>query len=245
MKKYLSKFASIAEAAAFEGELVAPHVSYVENELAYSGNLELDTPIKISLNAEGKLEISVVAPQVVGPADNEIWYTTTDGNKMVCCDITYDDKDGTAGYVVYILGEPGHETVGNYAIISHEYSEDYKCFVIKCDKPITSTFTVTGSIMNGSGIDSKIQTCHLPNKLNIINGNFLFKCDYLTSITIPNSVTTISRDAFGYCDLLTEIIYNGTKEEWDIIEKQWSWNRGCQPITVHCTDGDITMTYND
>ena len=51
MKKYLSKFASVAEAAAYECELAAPHVSYVENELTYSGNLEVDTPVKISLNA--------------------------------------------------------------------------------------------------------------------------------------------------------------------------------------------------
>ena len=60
MKKYLSKFDSVAEATAFEGELVAPHVSYVENKPAFSDNLKLDTPVKISLNAEGKLEISVV-----------------------------------------------------------------------------------------------------------------------------------------------------------------------------------------
>lgn len=39
MKKYLSQFESIADATAFEGELVAPHVSYIENELVFSGNL--------------------------------------------------------------------------------------------------------------------------------------------------------------------------------------------------------------
>lgn len=67
MKKYLSKFNSVAEAATFEGELVAPHVSYIENEVAFSGNLKANTPIKISLNAEGKLEISVASAPVELP----------------------------------------------------------------------------------------------------------------------------------------------------------------------------------
>ena len=46
--------------------------------------------------------------------------------------------------------------------------------------------------------------------------------------------------AFYGCSSLTDIIYNGTKAEWQKITKgdEWTWSTG--DITVHCTDGDLT-----
>ena len=66
-------------------------------------------------------------------------------------------------------------------------------------------------------------------------------CTSLTSITIPDSVTSIEADAFYRCTSLTSIQYNGTKEQWEAIKKAYAWsNTG--DFVVHCSDGDIAKT---
>lgn len=65
-----------------------------------------------------------------------------------------------------------------------------------------------------------------------------FCCSNLTSITIPNSVTSIGENAFNGCNSLTRIIFNGTKEEWHAIRKEKDWDEDTGEYTVHCTDGD-------
>ncbi len=71
-------------------------------------------------------------------------------------------------------------------------------------------------------------------------GSYAFEgCSSLESITIPDSVTSIYRYAFSGCSSLTDITYEGTKAQWNAIEKGSSWNSGTGNYTVHCTDGDI------
>ena len=67
-----------------------------------------------------------------------------------------------------------------------------------------------------------------------------YNCSLLTSVTIGNDVIYIEDRVFGRCRMLTDIIYNGTKAEWQKITKggQWEWYTG--NFTVHCTDGDLT-----
>ena len=44
------------------------------------------------------------------------------------------------------------------------------------------------------------------------------RCDNLASITIPDSVTSISIYAFYSCENLTSVYYTGTASEWEKIE---------------------------
>ena len=64
-------------------------------------------------------------------------------------------------------------------------------------------------------------------------------CSKLTSITIPDSVTSIGGYAFYNCRLLTDITYEGTKAQWKAISKGSIWNNYTGDYTIHCTDGEI------
>ena len=61
----------------------------------------------------------------------------------------------------------------------------------------------------------------------------------MTSITIPNGVTFIEKLAFAFCINLVDIVYKGTKEQWNRIKKESDWDLYTGDYVVHCTDGDI------
>lgn len=64
----------------------------------------------------------------------------------------------------------------------------------------------------------------------------------ITEVTIPKSVTTIDYSAFTGCINLTKINYEGTKAEWNKIEKMrgyLSWDDHTGEYIIYCTDGRI------
>lgn len=61
----------------------------------------------------------------------------------------------------------------------------------------------------------------------------------LTSVSIPNTVTSIGASVFYGNDALTSITFGGTIDEWDAIEKGSDWDLNTGDYTIHCTDGDI------
>ena len=76
-------------------------------------------------------------------------------------------------------------------------------------------------------------------------GRYAFEgCVGLISITISDTVTDIGYYAFKGCSSLASIKFEGTKKEWDAIEKQPSWDAGTGPYIVYCTDGEIAKLQN-
>jgi len=113
-----------------------------------------------------------------------------------------------------------------------------------------TTDTYFGYIFGASG--SSNQSSCVPRNLKevIITGgtsisNYAFQtCTNITSITIPESVTSIGYNAFQGCSGLIDIYFDGTKAEWDAVEKGSDWNRGTGNYTLHCTDGDYDKNGN-
>ena len=79
----------------------------------------------------------------------------------------------------------------------------------------------------------------IPDGVTSINAYAFAYCSALTSIAIPDSVTSIDGSAFYNCSKLTSINFNGTKAEWNAIEKNDGWDINTGNYTIRCTDGEI------
>ena len=66
-------------------------------------------------------------------------------------------------------------------------------------------------------------------------------CKSFASVSIPESVTEIGREAFGGCESLAEIRYGGTKAQWEMIEKGSACFHAVAADSVRCTDGMVEI----
>ncbi len=66
----------------------------------------------------------------------------------------------------------------------------------------------------------------------------------VTSITIPDSVTSIGNSVFYKCSGLTNINYQGTMAQWNTISKDSNWSSNTGDFTITCTDGTLDKEGN-
>lgn len=66
----------------------------------------------------------------------------------------------------------------------------------------------------------------------------------LTTLTIPSSVRLIEAYAVAENNVLTDVYFGGTVEEWGRVEKGENIFQYCQVNVIHCTDGDCDVYYN-
>ena len=132
-----------------------------------------------------------------GQANNEIWYTSTDGNIVT-----------------------PNSTSALPTIVSNTYVGGKG--VIKCASDITSIGTNAfnscsslSSVMIPNSVTSielqafmnciSLTSINIPNSVTSIGDGALYDCSGLTSVMIPNSVTSIGDRAFYGCSGLTSI----------------------------------------
>lgn len=89
---------------------------------------------------------------------------------------------------------------------------------------------------------SSLVSVTLPDTIKSIGKQAFYNCTSLASINIPNSVTSIGQQAFYRCDKLSDFNYNGTMSQWPSITLGSSW---CSTslMVVHCSDGYVLTEY--
>ena len=184
-----------------KGQFTADHEARAKQEEPY-----------VAYSEEADTVMYNFIPQpVVGPADNEIWYTSING-KVV------------APYAADVFGAN---------IVSNTYKDGKG--VITFDGPVKSIGD--GAFYSNAYLSS----ITIPNSVTSIVADAFCGCISLTSITIPNRVTSIGDRAFEECMKLTSITFEGTMEEWNDITKGDDWNYAIPATYVQCTDGQVAL----
>ena len=164
------------------------------------------------------LMVSTFVAQAQTPPDNEIWYTTTDGNKAELW--TGGDSFEENGWDFEIISHTYNNGLGiihaNGPIKAYGYEEDgdlYYELRLTGNNLITITFpkcteyfyyTGFGSCENLRTIQCRYASSD--GRCLINDGELIdFAPAGLTSYTIPNSVTSIKDEAFKGCSSLTSI----------------------------------------
>ena len=87
-------------------------------------------------------------------------------------------------------------------------------------------------ISDAAFCECAFSSIEIPSKIAVIPTSIFQDCKNLTSVTIPNSVKEIEASAFLRCEALSDIYYDGSKEQWDTIEIGDS-NQPLRDATIH------------
>ena len=127
--------------------------------------------------------------------------------KVFAYDIAVENEDGVTIYYNYI--NEGKElevtTINGYSGSGYKY-------VTKLNIPATVIYM--GHSRNVTSIGERAFWCSgltsvtIPNSVTSIEILAFWHCSGLASVTIPNSVTSIEKEAFGYCENLEKVIVN-------------------------------------
>lgn len=79
---------------------------------------------------------------------------------------------------------------------------------------------------------TNLTSINIPDSVTSISDSAFAGCSSLISITIPDSVTFIGDDAFYRCNNLTDVYYSGTQEQWNNISLG-SGNDYLESATIH------------
>jgi len=87
-----------------------------------------------------------------------------------------------------------------------------------------------------------LESIVIPKRVTEIKTYAFRGCSALASVTIPVTVNTIGSYAFASNTTITQINYEGTMAQWELISKKSSWMNGCTNLTtVVCTDGNVSL----
>ena len=113
----------------------------------------------------------------------------------------------------------------------------FYCCTSLASVTIPDSVTSIGSMV--FGYCRGLTSVTMPRSVTWIGSSMFYECNSLTSVTIPDSVSSIDSEAFYNCTNLTKIVFEGTRSQWEAINKDADWDKNAGAFTVKCTDGDI------
>lgn len=135
-------------------------------------------------------------------------------------------------------GNPVYHSSGNCMI-----ETETKTLIAGCktsEIPADGSVTVIGryAFAGNDGLKELV----VPEGVTEIGCYAFVKCSNLKEITLPRSLETLDDQAFKFCEDLSHIHYAGTMEEFGKIQGiDWDAPYHDYRITVHCSDGDLTV----
>lgn len=173
---------------------------------------------------------TVIPEPVVGPADNEIWYTNTSENVtnpdlgIAIISNTYENGKGIIKFSNSVT------SIGEKAF---EYNDTLTSIVIP-----NSVTSIESNAFKGC---FSLSSINIPDGVTYIGGGAFRHCTSLASIVIPDSVMSIEWQALSGCSSLASITFQGTIEQWNQINLGEDWNSDTLATYVQCTDGQVTL----
>ena len=172
-----------------------------------------------------------------------IWIPALEKITVASDNANYCDKDGVlyskdGKTLLFIPGKATKVDIGSVTLGESEFNMFREC---------TGITSITGSTENYSTKDNKPAIYSTDGKTlyyasaastdtdAILDGVETIEtkafCKWTTTeVSIPASVKTIKNEAFYCCDNLSQIIFAGTKDQWNAINKENGWRQGNRNI---------------
>lgn len=159
-------------------------------------------------------------------------YKSMDGNLYT--------KDGTI-LIQYSVGkEESLFTIPNFVTNIDDSAFADCAYLTRVEIPNSVTIIGAWAFFSCRSLESIV----IPDSVTSIAHQAFIYCNSLESVVIPDSVTVIDTGAFCYCYSLTHIVFEGTAEQWNAIEKGAEWNLYVPVSEVICSDGIVYLNYN-
>ena len=162
---------------------------------------------------------AIINPGTPMPANNEIWYTSTDGKVVAPYETdvfganivsnTYENGKGVIKFDDNVTSIGGYAFGECETLKSITFSDSVTLFgeaaFCECTAlvsvEIPNSVTVIGTEAFAGCV--LLRDIEIPNSVSSIGIHAFYNCTSLTSVTIPDSVTSIGYSAFHYCPSLT------------------------------------------
>lgn len=164
---------------------------------------------------------------IPSPANNQIIYTSSDGNVITP---TVGSGSGQTGFGANIVSNTYTDGYGVITFDGPVLYTGYQSFYNKSTLRIVKLPSRIEYISSSSFLDSGLTEINIPNGVTDIYNNS-FEGSSLRTITIPQSVYAIHNAAFMDCSLLDEVIVNATTppELYKSATNEYVQFRNCSP----------------
>ena len=133
---------------------------------------------------------------------------------------------------------------GNIYYKQSEYFPDQGMIFVqyalgKKDKNFTIPEGITHIYPGAFLTAENLETIIVPDGVTYIEYASFASCASLKSLTLPSSVEYLGPAILEESVNIERIIFNGTVEQWNAIEKDISWTLGTGEFVIYCTNGSI------